>query len=340
MSIPRPPRPRRKSPRPRPERAAPRRPSLRFRRDGTFTIVQLTDVHWTTGRGADERTRDLIEGVLEIERPDLVVFTGDVVSGDGTPDPGTALREATGIADSRRIPWTLVLGNHDDEGRASRADLLSAAKRLPLCLAERGPAGITGVGNHVLRVRSSRSPRLALALYFLDSGAYDALGYGHYDWIRRDQIAWYLEIAARLQKEFVAAGRKAGSRLPALAFFHIPVPEWDEVWRTQECRGYRQEAVCSPALNSGFFAAMAESGDVMGAFCGHDHLNDYEGELHGIRLCYGRATGFGEYGKKGFRRGARVIRLREGQRRFETWVRVEGGRRARAPRHTPEAWSS
>jgi Calcineurin-like phosphoesterase len=349
MSTPRPRRPRPKSPRPRPERAGPR-PSLRFRRDGTFTIVQLTDVHWTTGRGADERTRDLIEGVLEIERPDLVVFTGDVVSGEVTPSPDIALREATGIADSLGIPWTLVLGNHDDEGRATRLDLLAAARRLPFCLAERGPAGVTGVGNHVLRVRSSRSPRLALALYFLDSRAYDALGFGHYDWIRRDQIAWYMEASGRLKREFdrgaLDSGRRQRSlgtarlKLPALAFFHIPLPEWDEVWRTQECRGHRQEPVCSPALNSGFFAAMAESGDVMGAFCGHDHLNDYEGELHGIRLCYGRATGFGEYGKRGFPRGARVVRLREGQRGFETWIRVEGGRRARAPRHTPEAWRS
>jgi hypothetical protein len=33
---------------------------LRFRRDGTFTIVQLTDVHWSNGEGADERTRALI----------------------------------------------------------------------------------------------------------------------------------------------------------------------------------------------------------------------------------------------------------------------------------------
>jgi hypothetical protein len=125
--------------------------------------------------------------------------------------------------------------------------------------------------------------------------------------------------------------------LPALAFFHIPLPEWDEVWRTRECHGHRQEAVCGPALNTGFFAAMVESGDVMGAFCGHDHLNDFEGELHGIRLGYGRATGFGEYGRRGFPRGARVIRLFEGQRRFETWIRVEGGRRAPAPLHRPRA---
>jgi hypothetical protein len=64
-------------------------------------------------------------------------------------------------------------------------------------------------------------------------------------------------------------------------------------------------------------------GDVMGTFAGHDHLNDYIGELHGIRLGYGRATGYNTYGKEGFPRGARVIQLFEGERRFDTWIRLD-----------------
>ena len=205
-------------------------------------------------------------------------------------------------------------------------ELLTVQRRHRLCLSEAGPRGVTGVGNYVLRVRASRSARMAVALYFLDSGAYNDLGVGHYAWIARDQIAWFLASAKRL-------------RLPALTFFHIPLPEWDEAWRNEVCRGHRHEPVCGPALNSGFFAAMVESGRVMGAFCGHDHVNDFEGELHGIRLCYGRATGFGEYGKPGFPRGARVIRLREGRRGFETWLRLEGGVKSKkAPVHEPEAW--
>ena len=243
-----------------------------------------------------------------------MVFTGDVVSGEGTPFPGAALREATGIADSREIPWTLVLGNHDDEGRASRADLVSAREAASLLSRRARPCRDHAASATTSCVSSSsRSPRLALALYFLDSGAYDALGLRA---LRLDQARPDRVVSGDLWAACSASSSLPGGRwnpLPALAFFHIPLPEWDEVWRTQECRGHRQEPVCSPALNSGFFAAMAESGDVMGAFCGHDHLNDYEGELHGIRLCYGRATGFGEYGKEGFPRGARVIRLREGR---------------------------
>ncbi len=40
----------------------------------------------------------------------------------------------------------------------------------------------------------------------------------------------------------------------------------------------------------------------------------------GIQLAYGRCTGFSSYGKEGFPRGARLIRLTAGQRGFETKV--------------------
>ena len=66
-------------------------------------------------------------------------------------------------------------------------------------------------------------------------------------------------------------------------------------------------------------------GDVMGTFVGHEHVNDYEGELHGIRLCYGRSTGYNAYGRKAFLRGARVIQLVKDQREFQTWLRLSDG---------------
>jgi hypothetical protein len=308
----------------------PARSALRFRPDGTFRIVQLTDLHWSNGQGADRRTASLVHEILEAEAPDLVVLTGDVVSGAEARDPAGAWAELAALVERHGVPWAAVFGNHDDEGRASREDLLRAQRRHALCLTARGPRDVTGVGNYVLGVRSSRSTRLAAALYFFDSGAYDASGLGTYAWIARDQIAWYSRIAARLAREYGPRRRP-----PALAFFHIPLPQWDEVWRTRTCLGHRGEAVCSPAVNSGLFAALVEAGDVMGAFCGHDHLNDFQGELHGIVLAYGRATGLGEYGRRGFPRGARVIRLREGRRVFDSWVRVAGGRVLRQPRHRP-----
>jgi hypothetical protein len=85
------------------------------------------------------------------------------------------------------------------------------------------------------------------------------------------------------------------------------------------------------------FAAMHEMGDVMGVFVGHDHVNDFIGDLHGIRLAYGRATGYNTYGRQGMARGARVIRLVEGEQDFTTWLRLEGGEKVtQQPAHAPE----
>ena len=65
---------------------------------------------------------------------------------------------------------------------------------------------------------------------------------------------------------------------------------------------------------------------------GHDHANDYQGTLCGIRLCYGRVTGYRCYAIKRKDpliskeeddrwRGARIILLKEGQDNFDTWIR-------------------
>ena len=69
------------------------------------------------------------------------------------------------------------------------------------------------------------------------------------------------------------------------------------------------------------YSAFLESGDVMGMFAGHDHVNNYIGCLHGICLAYGQATGRETYGDIG--KGYRVIELYEGERKFDTWVRIK-----------------
>lgn len=293
------------------------RPPLRFRDDQTFTIVQFTDVHWRNGEEADRRTEALMERVLTQVQPDLAVITGDVIDSSHCRDPLASFGQAVGALDRSGIPWAFVFGNHDSEGEVSREALMSIATSHANCMAEPGPAELSGVGNYFLDIASSDgSDERSAQLVFLDSGDYAAAPVGGYAWIRRDQIGWYAEQSSR---------RKYGrsTPLPSLAFFHIPLHEYKEVWERGDCTGVKLEDVCASGLNSGFFSAMVEQGDILGTFVGHDHINDYIGELHGIRLAYGRATGYNTYGKDGYPRGARVIRLLEGENRFDTWVVLE-----------------
>lgn len=292
---------------------------LRLREDGTFTIVQFTDLHWQNGEKDDLATRQLIVRALQAEKPDLVVVTGDIIFGGKCRDPAESLRQAVLPIEQAGVPWTAVFGNHDDEGSLDRAALMDVLRSRPRCMAEPGPAGIGGIGNHALTVADAAG-RTAFALYCLDSGAYSQVpSIGGYDWIRSGQIEWYSTQARDM------ASANGGRPVPSLLFFHIPIPEYVQVWRAETCYGHRYERPACPKINSGLFASMLEAGGTLGAFCGHDHLNDYWGELAGIRLCYGRLTGYQAYGRKMFRRGARVIRLTKGAPSFETWIRLADG---------------
>ncbi|MBW5447983.1 metallophosphoesterase [Cohnella sp. CFH 77786] len=304
--------------------------TLRFREDGTFTIVQFTDLHWQNGEPKDLRTRDLMEKVLRAEKPDLIVFTGDILYSPNCKDPRRSMRDVLSVAANSGIPWAAVFGNHDAERGATRRELMAVMRELPGCMAEPGPAEVHGVGNYRIRLNDG-SGRTVAALFFLDSGDRSEIpAIPGYDWIRTSQIDWYLDQAEELAKT------NGGAGVPSLAFFHIPLPEYAEAWRTRVCYGRRYEPVSSPKVNSGFFAAMSSRGSVLGTFCGHDHINDYGGNLLGTWLYYGRSSGYQAYGRWGFSRGARVIRLAAGKRSFKTWIRLHNGKTVhRPPVHRP-----
>ncbi|WP_219834160.1 metallophosphoesterase family protein [Paenibacillus sp. R14(2021)] len=292
------------------------RPELKYRPDGTFHILQFTDMHVKDGFEIekDARTLALIEQIIAERKPDLIVLTGDVISSYDVEDQeGTFRRAIAGVVRSG-IPFAVIYGNHDSEKGITRRELNGILAEFESSLAEDGPEDIHGVGNYRLAIASSTGDADAAVLYFFDSGDYGPDPVEGYGWIHPDQIQWYMAESSK-------SSRKNGGPLPALAFFHIPIPEYEQVSKHGTITGHKGEEVCCPKLNSGLFTAMLEMGDVMGTFAGHDHDNDYVGELYGIQLCYGRVTGHNTYGK--LERGARVIVLNEGERTFETWVQLE-----------------
>lgn len=288
---------------------------LKFRQDGTFTIVQFTDMHVGDDKAEDlekdGRTAALVKQIIASEKPDLVVLTGDMIWSHGVPDPKSSFRRAIAPIVDSGVPWAAVFGNHDAEEGVTREELLAIQQEDEKCLSAAGPADINGTGNYVLNVKGGAGNEDAAALYFFDSGINAPDPIGGYAWIHPDQIGWYTKQSSELAE-------RSGNPLPALAFFHIPIPEYTEAWNGEQVTGTKEEKVECPKINTGLFGAMVQMGDVMGAFVGHDHDNDYCGTLHGIRLCYGRVTGYNCYGK--LQRGARVISLQEGKREFDSWI--------------------
>jgi len=284
---------------------------VRFNTNGEFKIVQFTDVHFQYDSYRSDSALLLMKIVIEKEKPDLVVLTGDVVCSKNTIKAWLALSQ---LLIEAKVPWAVTLGNHDIQYELNGKQIMETIVGLPYNLTVNGSESLSGNGNYVLKIRSSKSNKTAALLYFFDShSSFHPKGdLGNYEWITFDQIAWYREQSKTFTR------KNGGNPYPALAFFHIPLPEYKEIIGKKTTVGYQEETVCSPDLNSGLFTSMVESKDVMGIFVGHDHNNNYIGVLHNICMAYGNVTGRQCYGKIG--RGARVILLYENARKFDTWI--------------------
>jgi hypothetical protein len=260
--------------------------------------------------------------VLDAEKPDFVIYTGDIIFGKPAKE---SLLKALEPLITRKIPFAVTWGNHDDEQGMSRQELFDLIKDIPNNLTST-VQGITGVTNFVLPVKSADGKKESAVLYVFDSNSYSTLpkkvvdGYG---WIALDQIDWY----TKTSKELTA--KNGGQPLPSLAFFHIPLPEYHEAVLDEKAYlvGTRKEVACAPKINTGLGASMLQAGDVMGVFVGHDHVNDYVVNWRGILLGYGRYTGGSTvYHDIPQGNGARIIELTEGKRAFKTWERIAGGK--------------
>lgn len=290
---------------------------LQFSKDGKFKIVQFTDVHFKYGNPASNAALERINEVIDAEQPDLVIFTGDVIY-SAPADSGMV--QVLEQVSKRKLPFVVTFGNHDDEQGLSRQQLYDIIRKVPgNIMPDRGTALSP---DYALTVKSSSYPQKdAAVLYCMDSHSYSPLkDVKGYAWLTFDQVNWYRQQSAAF------TAQNGGQPIPALAFFHIPVPEYHEAVADENStiRGTRMEEACAPRINSGMFAAMKEGGDVMGIFVGHDHDNDYAVMWKNILLAYGRYTG-GNTVYNHLPNGARVIVLDEGARTFTSWIRQKGG---------------
>ena len=288
---------------------------FKFRKDHTFRIAQFTDIHWNNNSPKCAETSALIREILAVEKPDLAILTGDIVT--DIPEKEGWIAVAKIFIDAK-IPFAVTLGNHDSEREIKRDYIFELLRTLPGFVGEKG-AGLFGCGNYTIPVKGSDTESVAAVLYCLDSNDYPKdKRIGSYDWIKFDQIEWYRKTSDR----FTALNKKMV--VPSLMFFHIPLIEFNNVIGKPTTVGIKNEAVASSEINSGMFASLVEKRDVMGLFVGHDHDNNYIGVDHDIALAYGQATGYDAYGK--FERGSRIIELHEGEFTFNTWIRTNSGK--------------
>lgn len=293
--------------------------ALAFNEDGKFKIIQFTDMHYRSGDTASLRGIKLVNEALDAEKPDLVVFTGDIVWGKPAKE---ALDAVLAPVIERKIPWAMVFGNHDDESDMSRQQLIDTLVQMPYCLSSAGDDNVKGVGNFIIELKDHDKTKVKSVLYFFDSGSYSPVkGIGTYNWLDFSQVNWYR------QKSAMYANSKDGKPVSALAFLHIPLPEYHTMATAEKVTlyGERRENECNGVLNTGLYTAMRESGDVIGIFAGHDHDNDYIGSYYDIALAYGRYSGGNTVYNNLGKNGCRVIELWDSKPFFTTYIYLSGG---------------
>ncbi|CAK7345686.1 unnamed protein product [Dovyalis caffra] len=331
---------------------------LRFSSDGTFKILQVADMHFGTGMVtscrdvlssefaycSDLNTTRFLKRIIEFEKPDFIAFTGDNIFGSSTPDAAESLLRAFAPAMEAGLPWAAVLGNHDQESTMNREELMSFISLLDYSVSQTNPSvedasratkgdiitDIDGFGNYNLEVYGAPGSHLAnisvLDLFFLDSGDREVVqGVKTYGWIKESQLHWLRGVSKGYQGQkedrHLLAEALPSATPCALAFFHIPIPEVRQLYY-QNIIGQFLEGVACSSVNSGVLQTLVSMGDVKAVFIGHDHKNDFCGNLEGIWFCYGGGFGYHAYGRVGWPRRARII-VAELEKGDNSWMGVE-----------------
>jgi len=308
---------------------------LKTRTDGSFKIVQFTDLHFGEDKDFDLRTMEIEKIILESEKPDFVVITGDLVSGNELYEGGFEDKwlKLTQPMKELNISWALALGNHDYTD-LTRDQIVLLDQTENLSFTQRDGSTIPGVVNYRIPVYHHHTSMAVAHLWIFDSlghhaGCYQVQGY---DCVGVDQISWFVNKVRHLSNISELA--------PGLAFFHIPIPEFITLWNTQTTYGNCNEPICCSSVNTGLFSAMLKTNSIVSVHVGHDHSNDFYGNLNGIQMAYGRKTGVASYGPDGLSRGARVIELQSEPFSITTWITDENGIKLENPQpHFPNPFS-
>ena len=278
-----------------------------FYTDRDFRILQLTDVHIGGGAfsiGKDRKAFDAVATLVGRVKPDLVVVTGDIVYPvpfqSGTLDNRRETELFVSLMDTLGVYYAVTFGNHDTESYSlyTRDDLYNIYRSSKYCLIDRAK-NVDDI-NYAINVKNSQGI-ITQTLYMLDTHSYVTGFLDEYDGLHQNQIDWYKSEVNRMNNLNKAVDENAPA-VKSLAFFHIPLREYETAWEEYRANGYnntenvtfhygfakeKNEEVCCSVPEDNFFETALELGSTQGMFCGHDHINVWSVDYKGIRLSYG-----------------------------------------------------
>jgi len=135
--------------------------------------MQITDIHYGENEAKDANTTRLMESLIGMEKPDLAILTGDMVS-------GYAWDKSEGWYKRQWEKWTeafvkmnqsymYVQGNHDSQADLDRDEVTAVDMTLDISLTEQGPLNINGSTNYVKPVYDNTGTKKLFYLWAFDS---------------------------------------------------------------------------------------------------------------------------------------------------------------------------
>ena len=270
--------------------------TLKMKNDGDFKVLMFTDTHLKGDKELDEMTSTYLVKNITEQKPDLVIFGGDNVTGGFTR---ARTKEFAQLMDNLGVYWASVHGNHEGQGFGAvpREDIIGIQSSYEYCLMRHGKAGVDGYGNYTVNILNNDGT-VREVFFFMDSGSYmtqeskDKYGVTDtddvYDGVKDTQVQWYKDKHDAIEAEY--------GEFKSVTVVHIPPYQAEQEYNDGDfAYGEKREGVCESGFDAGFFDAMKEKGSAQAVYFGHDHVNDFGYEYDGILLSYIQPSGYGAY---------------------------------------------
>lgn len=262
-------------------------------------VLQLTDVHFFCTPMLPKRDKQTLEDLprlVDLTKPDLVMVTGDLWHDNPDGRGREYMEHGVAQIESLGVPWTFNWGNHDQlDDYVAGHDFIARAKH---SLYRGGASG----GNYILELQNGDG-RGIWEMVLLNSSNRGLMG---------EQREWLKALASE---------RGDAPRLPAFAVVHIPIMQFETLLEQKKVSGVHLEKIAYWDEDGTTLDFIRKAADLRLYACGHDHVNNYHGNMNGVDLVYGQATGSGGYGGNIVPKGAKLhtINAESGQHAWETY---------------------
>lgn len=284
--------------------------------DEPFKILAFTDLHLDKSYKKGAKTIDNMLAAIYTEKPDLLIFTGDIIT---SATNWLRVKQFGELLEKVGIYWCPILGNHEGDNafalkRAKTVEIWSGYEH---CLMHDDPVALSdnvwGNGNYVVNIVKSGGI-VEQSLIFVDSGdrvsKADAKRLGivddGYDYVKPSQIKWYNGVMDNLD------AIEQDEPIKSMLYLHIPLRQYLDALKiikdeelavgatasdktTQYVFGNAYERVCASDHDSGLFDAILKGKSTQAVFCGHDHVNNFNIKYKGINLVYNQKSGYSSY---------------------------------------------